>query len=104
MALKDKLEFSLHSFQRVTWASEELKVEWELRLAALPKAIHDVFTSPAGIELLPVHVANVHVAEIYDYKKKMYSKGLFAEHVGSIPAFVQHAFGIKPAFDHLPVL
>jgi hypothetical protein len=104
MALKDKLGFSLHSFQRVTWVSEELKTEWELRLAALPEAIHDIFTSTAVMELLPVHVENIRIAEIYDYKKKMYSKGLFAEHVPSMPSCIQYAFGIQPSSSYLPVI
>jgi hypothetical protein len=104
MALKNKLEFSLHNFQRITWVSEDLKGEWDFCMVELPKAIHDVFTSPEVMKLMPVHLANIHINELYNYKKKMYSKGLFAEHVPFMPSFIQYAFGIQPADDHLPVL
>ena len=76
-----KLNFALPPFQRISWASSALKLEWEPLLQQLPAAIQSVFAHPGVIELLPIVIRTIPASDVYLKKKQFEAQGIFADNI-----------------------
>lgn len=74
-----KLNFELPPFQRISWASSTLKLEWEPLLQLLPSTIRSLFEHPEVLQLLPLLIRTFPESDIYGEKKKLEAIGLFAD-------------------------
>lgn len=93
--IKDKLDFKLHNFQRITWASEELQTKWEPVIMNLYKVIDNIFISYKIADILPIQIKSIPINDLFNFKKQIFSNGLFAEHISTLPQSVLLFFGIK---------
>ncbi|QRY55975.1 hypothetical protein [Sphingobacterium siyangense] len=93
--IPDKLDFKLPDFNRISWVSEELRSKWESTIETLPKVIDSVFLHREITDAVPIQIKSVSANDIFDYKKKIYSIGLFAEQLTELPKSILFYFGLK---------
>jgi hypothetical protein len=104
MELIDKLNFSMPNFNRITWVSEELKNNWEPIINQLPLVIDDFFTSNEVVNLVPIQIKFINPNKVYNYKKEIIRKGLFAEHLETNILFDNHIYCRNKSFNSIPVV
>lgn len=93
--IPDRLDFKLPDFNRVSWVSEQLKTQWESTILALPQVIDLVFLHREITDAVPIQIKSVSANDLFDYKKKIYSIGLFAEQLIELPKSIVLYFGLK---------
>lgn len=92
-----RLDFSLPRFQRMSWVSAQLRLEWAAVLDALPVMIQEVFASPEVVQLVPLQARNIDAADVYQYKLDLRKKGIWAEHIEEYDPVLKFLFGLIPA-------
>lgn len=93
--IPDKLNFEMPVFNRISWVSEALRSEWEPVLAVLPEMIGRIFTSNQIVDIVPIQIKSISVNDLFNFKKKIISKGLFAEQINDLPTPIRLYFGLK---------
>lgn len=89
----------LPDFNRVTWVSDELRIKWERIITALPEIIDSIWSSKEIFDIVPIQIKSISISDLYNYKKRILSNGIFVEHINELPESIVLLFGLKKGVD-----